>query len=413
MVLGNGEIIVGWTLFPATNAIVQNLQLVYNKTLSPCNSFNLLSEAATRGIIICDSLESVSVIHQINVVTSASVVGAVFISEDPILIETGRVFSPSIVISPKHKKSLIHYIKSVEFPIASINFQQTFVGIKPAPSAAYYTSRGPSKSYPKILKPDVMAPGSNVLAAYVPTLSSARIGTNIYLSNGYNILSGTSMSCPHASGVAALLKAAHPEWSAAAIRSAIITTANPNDNTNNPIMDNGNLSQFASPLAMGAGEIDPNKALDPGFIYDATPQDYVNLLCDFGYTHKQILTITRSKVYNCDNPSSDLNYPSFIVLYGNKKRTMVQKFLRSVTNVGDGAASYKVKVTKPKGCVVTVLPEKLTFNYKNEKLSYTVEIKYKRNKKELNVSFGDIVWIEEGGARTVRSPIVVASNDIV
>jgi subtilisin family serine protease len=414
LILGNGEIIVGWTLFPATNAIVQNLELVYNKTLSSCNSFSLLSEAATRGIIVCEALESVSVINQIYNVSSASVVGAVFISEDPILIETGRIFSPSIVISPKDKKALIRYIKSVEFPIASINFQQTFVGIKPAPAAAYYSSRGPSKSYPRILKPDVMAPGSNVLAAYVPTLSSATIGRNVFLSSNYNLLSGTSMSCPHASGVAALLKAAKPDWSAAAIRSAIVTTANPFDNTQNPIMDNGNPSHFASPLVMGAGEIDPNKALDPGLIYDATPQDYVNLLCDFGYTHNQILTITRSKKYNCDNPSSDLNYPSFIALYGNKTKTMVQKFSRTVTNVGDGAAAYNVKVTKPKGFVVTVLPEKLTFSYKNEKLRYSVVVKYKRkNKKENDVLFGDIVWVEEGGAHSVRSPIVVAPNDIV
>ncbi|WVY96878.1 hypothetical protein V8G54_029029, partial [Vigna mungo] len=162
------------------------------------------------------------------------------------------------------------YAKSVENPFASINFQQTFVGIKPAPAAAYYTSRGPSPSYPGILKPDVMAPGSNVLAAFVPNKASARIGTNVFLSSDYNFLSGTSMACPHASGVAALLKAAHPDWSAAAIRSALVTTANPFDNTQSPIRDNGNPLQYASPLAMGAGEIDPNKALDPGFIYDAT-----------------------------------------------------------------------------------------------------------------------------------------------
>jgi len=413
--LGSGETIVGWTLFPATNAIVENLQLVYNKTLSSCNSYSLLSGAATRGIIVCDELESVSVISQINSVNSAGVVGAVFISEDPKLLETGTVFSPSIVISPKDKKSLIKYIKSVEIPTASINFRQTFVGTKPAPAAAYYSSRGPSKSYPRILKPDIMAPGSNVLAAFAPTISSARIGTNIFLSNNYNLLSGTSMSCPHVSGVAALLKAAKPDWSSAAIRSAIVTTANPFDNTQNPIMDNGNPSQFASPLAMGAGQIDPNKALDPGLIYDATPQDYVNLLCDFGYTHSQILTITRSKKYNCDNPSSDLNYPSFIALYANKTRSIEQKFSRTVTNVGDGAASYNVKVTKPKGCVVTVVPEKLTFSVKNEKQSYSLVVKYKRkNKKELNVLFGDIVWVEQGGgAHNVRSPIVVAPSAFV
>ncbi|XP_028242170.1 subtilisin-like protease SBT1.1 [Glycine soja] len=98
-----------------------------------------------------------------------------------------------------------------------------------------------------------MAPSSNVLAAYVPTELVATIGNKVMLSSGYNLLSGTSMACPHASGVAALLKAAHTKWSAAAIRSALVTTASPLDNTQNPIRDYGYPSQYASPLAIGAG----------------------------------------------------------------------------------------------------------------------------------------------------------------
>lgn len=73
------------------------------------------------------------------------------------------------------------------------------------------------------------------------------IGSDLLFSN-YNLASGTSMSYPHAFCVAALLKSAHPEWSPAAIRSATMTTANPLDNTQNPIRDNGNDLEFASPL---------------------------------------------------------------------------------------------------------------------------------------------------------------------
>ncbi|KAL7262251.1 hypothetical protein ACSBR1_000598 [Camellia fascicularis] len=76
-----------------------------------------------------------------------------------------------------------------------------------------------------------MAPGSLVLAAWISTKFAATIGDNIFLSNDYNMESGISMGCPHVAAVAAVLKGAHPEWSPVGIRSAMMTTANPLDNT--------------------------------------------------------------------------------------------------------------------------------------------------------------------------------------
>ncbi|KAL5058592.1 hypothetical protein RYX36_030196 [Vicia faba] len=414
LVLGNGQNIIGWTLFPA-NAIVENLPLVYNKTLSSCNSENLLSQVNKQVVLFCDDesmTNPTSVFHQINTVATASVLGAVFVSENPNLIDLANIYSPIIVIKPKDAESVINYAKTHQKPTASIRFQETYVGIKPAPTAAQYSSRGPSHSFPWILKPDIMAPGSRILAAYVPHSASGRISSNVFLSSDYNFMSGTSMACPHVSGVAALLKSAHPQWSAAAIRSALITTANPMDNTQSPIKENGYPSQQASPLAIGAGEIDPNRAMNPGLIYDVTPRDYVNLLCGLNFTKNQISTITRSSSYDCESPSLDLNYPSFIAFYSNTTRSMVHKFKRIVTNVGDGAATYKAKVTHPKGCLVTVSPDILSFSYRNEKQRYHIVIKCVMYKKE-NVSFGDLVWAEDGGTHTVRSPIVVAPSGIV
>ncbi|XP_062003318.1 subtilisin-like protease SBT3 [Rosa rugosa] len=407
LTLDNGATITGFTLLPA-NAIVEKVPLVYNKTFSACNSTKVLSNAPEGVIIICD--ESHAIRGQISKFIGSHVLGAVFIGKYPEIFELGSVTFPLVVVSPEDALGLIKYVTTSVKPSVSMKFQQTFVGTKPAPAASFYTSRGPSSSYPGILKPDIMAPGSLVLAAWPPNVAAGQIGSNVMLPSDYNLISGTSMACPHASGVAALLKGAHPKWSAAAIRSALVTTANPLDNTQNLIRDNGDNFNFASPLAMGAGQIDPNRALEPGLIYDATPQDYVNLLCSTNFTRKQILAITRSRAYACSNPSSDLNYPSFIALYDHHHHTRklrVQNFQRIVTNVGDGAAKYKASVTAPKGSIVTVSPETLFFSETYEKRSYTLTINYKGEKKG-NVSFGELVWVEENGKYNVRSPIVVS-----
>ncbi|CAN6724974.1 unnamed protein product [Malus baccata var. baccata] len=405
LTFGNGLTITGFTLFPA-NSLVENSQLVYNKTFSACNSTAAL-ETAPYAIIICD--DTVPIRNQISHIIQSGLLGAIFITNNPEIRELGHVATPSVVVNTKDGRTVIEYALKSENPTVSINFQQTLLNTKPAPAAAFYTSRGPSKSYPGILKPDIMAPGSLVLAAWVPKVAAGKIGFNVNLPSNYNLISGTSMACPHASGVAALLKGAHPEWSAAAIRSALMTTANPLDNTGNPILDDGDNFNFASPLAMGAGHIDPNRALDPGLIYDATPQEYVNLLCSTNFTRNQILSITRSHAYDCSKPSSDLNYPSFIALYNNhhKTKTRVQTFQRTVTNVGDGAARYMASVIAPKGSQVTVSPEILIFAYKYEKQSFTVTINFNAKKKG-NASAGALVWIEQNGKYTVRSPIVVS-----
>ncbi|KAL7262176.1 hypothetical protein ACSBR1_000536 [Camellia fascicularis] len=80
------------------------------------------------------------------------------------------------------------------------------------------------------------------------------------------------------------------------------------------------------PLATGSSQFDPNRTNDPGLIYDATLQDYVNLLYSMNFTRNQILTITRTSNYSCSNTSSDLNYPSFIAVYMNMTRMAVQTF---------------------------------------------------------------------------------------
>ncbi|KAK2969898.1 hypothetical protein RJ640_009844 [Escallonia rubra] len=120
-----------------------------------------------------------------------------------------------------------------------------------------------------------------------------------------------------------------------------MTTSDVLDNTFNPIQDFGITNKTASPLTMGAGHINPNKALDPDLIYDMTIEDYVS-------PPKQIQIITKSSSNSCSNSSLDLNYPSFIAFFSandsNSGVKIVQEFRRMVTYVGDGKSTYTAKL---------------------------------------------------------------------
>ncbi|XP_019155003.1 PREDICTED: subtilisin-like protease SBT1.9 [Ipomoea nil] len=413
LTLGNGIRIRGWTTFPG-RALVRDVFLLYNKTISVCNSSELVAQVPDPGstILICQKSEEADFSTQMGYVTEARLLAAIFINDDPAIFRFVDFPNPGVVISPKEGKQVIRYAKKGSDPRATITFQETYFGNKPAPTVSASSSRGPSPSYPGISKPDIMAPGVLVLAAYPPTGVASTIGTNIQLSSDYLLESGTSMACPHAAGIAAMLKGAHPGWSPSAIRSAMMTTAITIDNTGKPIKKSYEDSA-ATPLDMGAGLVDPNRALDPGLIYDATPQDYINLLCSLNFTEAQFRSIARGSTRrNCSRPNSDLNYPSFIALYSIESQEfnwLEQTFKRTVTNVGLGAAKYKVKLEVPKKSTISVSPRTLTFGKKNEKLSYTLKIRY-RGDVDQSINMGSVTWVEVDGYHRVRSPIVVATS---
>ncbi|WMV10730.1 hypothetical protein MTR67_004115 [Solanum verrucosum] len=417
LTLGNGLRIRGWSLFPA-RAFVRDSLVIYNKTLAACDSVELLSQVSDpeRTIIICDynaDEEGWGFSSQISHVIGARLKAGIFISEDPAVFTSSSFSYPGVVINKKEGKQIINYVKSSAAPTATITFQETYMdGERPAPVLARFSARGPSRSYLGIAKPDIMAPGVLILAAFPPNLFSQSIQTNLELSSDYELQSGTSMAAPHVAGIAAMLKGAHPEWSPSAIRSAMMTTANHLDSSQKPIREDDNM--IATPLDMGAGHIDPNRALDPGLVYDATPQDYINLICSMNFTEEQFKTFARSSANydNCSNPSADLNYPSFIALYpfsleGNFT-WLEQKFRRTLTNVGKGGATYKVKIETPKNSTVSVSPRTLVFKEKNDKQSYNLTIRYIGDSDQSR-NFGSITWIEENGNHTVRSPIVTAT----
>ncbi|MQM08841.1 hypothetical protein Taro_041696 [Colocasia esculenta] len=297
------------------------------------------------------------------------------------------------------------YANSSSRPTASITFHGTVYGAR-APAMAAFSSRGPSTVSPDVIKPDITAPGMSILAAW-PTTASPSLLKSDTRRVAFNIISGTSMSCPHVSGVAALLKSRHPGWSPAAIKSAMMTTASTLDNRGEPIGDVSTGSP-ASPFVMGSGHVSPETAADPGLVYDITTDDYLVYLCSLNYTSTQIMNLSR-KNYSCpknrDAQAGDLNYPSFSVMFQSGEAanaTAAITFTRTVTNVGQSRCRYTVNVREPVGVGVTVEPRVLGFARMGKKLSYKVTF-VETSKISGGSSFGELVWV--CGAYSVRSPI--------
>lgn len=131
------------------------------------------------------------------------------------------------------------------------------------------SSRGPS--FQGSLKPDVVAPGVNILSA-----GFAPDAEGVDQHRGFGVVSGTSMAAPHVSGATALLLQVHPDWSPADVKSALMTTAN-----NTAWLDDGR-TRPASVLDEGAGRIDLARAVDPGLLLDRPSLSFGNLIPTVG-----------------------------------------------------------------------------------------------------------------------------------
>src|SRR6185312_13986898 len=129
---------------------------------------------------------------------------------------------------------------------------------------AAFSSRGPQTDF---LKPDVTAPGIQVLAGMTPQPDETT-PTNGPTGNLFQAIAGTSMSSPHSAGISALIKAAHPDWSPAMIKSALMTSA-----AQGVVKEDGTTP--ATPFDDGAGSIRADRAINPTLVFDETYDDFV------------------------------------------------------------------------------------------------------------------------------------------
>jgi subtilisin family serine protease len=332
----------------------------------------ILDPAKVTGkIVVCDRGTSDRV-DKSKAVLEAGGVGMILVNTSPNSLNADLHSVPTVHLADTYRAAIVAY-GSTTNPTASLGAGTLVPTV--APTVASFSSRGPALAGGgDILKPDIMAPGVDVLAAFSPYAG----GLN------FNFLSGTSMSSPHIAGIGALMKQAHPTWTPAMIKSALMTSASQTMNDGNPIPGN--------PFGFGAGQVTPNSGIDPGLVYNAGFNDWLAFLCGTGQ-------LAASYCPSIAIDPSDLNYPSIAIgsLAG------VQTVTRKVTNVGSQTETFTASASVA-GISTAVSPNSLTVAPGQTK-SFTVT--FTQNSAALNAyTFGSLTWNGDKG-HVVRSPIAI------
>ncbi|KAG0544169.1 hypothetical protein BDA96_02G252100 [Sorghum bicolor] len=436
LVLDNNKRIKGQSLSPTRLAGNKYYQLISSEEAKGANATvtqaklcikGSLDKAKVKGKIVVCTRGNNARVEKGEAVHRAGGAGMVLANDEASgneMIADAHVL-PATHISYTDGLELLAYLNSRRSASGYITVPYTALDTKPAPFMAAFSSQGPNTVTPQILKPDITAPGVSILAAFTGQAGPTGLAFDDRRVL-FNAESGTSMSCPHVAGIAGLLKALHPDWSPAAIKSAIMTTARVQDNMRKPMSNSSFLR--ATPFGYGAGHVQPNRAADPGLVYDANATDYLGFLCALGYNSSVIATFMGGAGGDGDGDGhaahacparrvprpEDLNYPSVAVPHLSPTGA-AHTVTRRVRNVGPGAgaATYDARVHAPRGVAVDVRPRRLEFAAAGEEKQFTVTF---RAREGLYLPgeyvFGRLVWSDgPGGRHRVRSPLVVRVVD--
>ncbi|KAK8694897.1 hypothetical protein V6N13_072441 [Hibiscus sabdariffa] len=360
-----------------------------------CKRGSLNATLAAGKIILCFSQSRTQSIFSAAIsVAEAGGVGLIFAQYRDDGLDSCN-FIPCIKVDYEVGTQILSYIRRSRSPIAKLSIPKTVIGKWLSPRVADFSARGPSSISPTVLKPDIAAPGVDIVAAYIPFGAEK--------TSGYALMSGTSMSCPHVAAITALIKSVHKNWSPAAIRSALVTTAasqTGSDGSN--IAEEGSTRKAADPFDIGGGLVNPNRAMDPGLIYEAETNDYVKFLCGTGFSSKSVSGLTKTKVDCTKNRQKELNLnlPSITIPYLKRKVTVRRK----VTNVGPVESAYKSMVQAPQGVKMKVEPRILRFNETTQILPFKVTF-FSTGEVYGDYRFGSLIWREP--KHIVRIPVSV------
>ena len=280
----------------------------------------------TGKIIVCDRGVNDRVEKSAEV-KRAGGVGMVLANTSPNSLNADIHAVPTVHVNEIDGAAIKAYVSGTASPTAALSASVQEFGVK-APQVAAFSSRGPALAGGgDLLKPDILAPGVDVIAGFSPA------------NNGrdYDFLSGTSMSSPHIAGLGALLIQKHPDWSPMMVKSALLTTASVTDNKGAPISTDA--GDVANAFDYGSGQVNINAAADPGLVYDSNSTDWLRWLCGTGQL--SATGATCSAVGSID--PSDLNQPNIAIGALAGKQTVT----RTVTSVSSkGSSNYTPKIVE-------------------------------------------------------------------
>ncbi|HEX6997508.1 MAG TPA: S8 family serine peptidase [Gammaproteobacteria bacterium] len=299
--------------------------------------------------------------------------------------DSGSVGIPAVMIGASDGQLLVNRLTDGEDVTVAVR-RGIFAEVRRNGNVmAEFSSRGPATSDPNFLKPDVTAPGVDILAGHTPQPASGLQGET------FQYLSGTSQAAPQVAGLAALLLEAHPDWPPSAIKSALMTSARQNV-LREPEID-------ADPLDMGAGHVDPNRAVDPGLTYDNGLLDHAAYLCGLERSPFRVEDCDAVLAAGYPADPTQLNLPSIAVA----ELVTGDVVTRVVTNRA-GPATFTASVSAPPGIEVIVDPPSLALGA-GQTGEFALTFLDHGGSPLDQWAFGQLVWSD--GARRVASPIAL------
>jgi subtilisin family serine protease len=298
--------------------------------------------------------------------------------------DAGSVDIPALMISNLDGLRLVDELTAGEPVVAELEKGLFISRNQSGNIVADFSSRGPNTAVLDVMKPDITAPGVNILGAHTPTVAN---GVKEEL---FQYLSGTSMSTPHATGAAALIIEAHPDWDPGRIKSALTTSAY----IGLTRQDGGT----ADPLDMGSGHIDPNSALEPGLVYESSYAEHAAFVCSLEDTPLNDQECAALAAAGFSNSARDLNQPGITL----GELISGDTISRRVTHLGD-PTTYTATVTAPPGVGVTLDQNNIALG---DEQTAEFNLRFDLQGGLVNQwAFGRIVWSD--GVREVASPIAV------